>query len=60
MGVSHIALHPKIALQNAEKYLVLNETEKDCILNRAGSEPLRQALVPERLEAFLPALPAVP
>ena len=33
MGVSHIALHPKIALQNAEKYLVLNETEKDCILN---------------------------
>jgi uncharacterized protein len=28
----HCSVHPKVALQNAEKYFDLNETEKDCIL----------------------------
>lgn len=29
----HSEVHPRIALQNAEKYFHLNETEKDCILH---------------------------
>lgn len=29
----HCAVHPKVALMNAEKYFDLNETEKDCILH---------------------------
>ena len=61
--VSHGPFHRGPAYRLSPAGLFLRHDlaqEKDCILNRAGSEPLRQALVPERLEAFLPALPAVP